>query len=97
MNQLELAAGTIELTFVADDVWGRNTLFSKDATGQEVGGHLTAFVQDGRVKVRLQSANGEVWLKTQQGTIQEGQEYHFALTFGDGIPLSRLVADRFEG
>ena len=45
---LELGAGTIGLTFIANNVSNPRTLFSKDASGQEMGGHLTAFVWDHR-------------------------------------------------
>jgi len=82
--ELALANGTIALTFTAQDVWGWHALFSKDAKGQEQGGHLTAFVVDTRIKVRLQNqGDGERWLYTEPGLIVAGQEYHVAVTFGD--------------
>ena len=40
-TNLELANGTVAFTFTADKVSGYNGLFSKDASGQEFGGHLT--------------------------------------------------------
>ena len=52
------------MTFTADDVNGRHALFSKDASGNADGGHLTAFVHDGRIEVRLQSVNESIWLKS---------------------------------
>ena len=54
--ELELPEGTISLHFTADDVWGYHALFSKDFSGNRDGGDLTAFVKDGRVKIRFQSA-----------------------------------------
>ena len=53
-SDLELSDGTVSLTFVADEVWSRRALFSKDASQQEHGGHLTAYLESGRLKVRLQ-------------------------------------------
>jgi hypothetical protein len=85
---LELSEGTIALSFTADDVFGRHALFSKDFTGNRDGGDLTAFVENGRVKVRFQNATTEVWLKTAEGSIQQGQEYDLAITFGsDGFGI----------
>ena len=72
------------LTFTADDVSGQSALFSKDASGQETGGHLTAFVKDGRVKVRLQSTEQSQWLQTAEASVQPGEEYRLAVTFGTG-------------
>ena len=80
---MALSSGTITLRFTADDVFGRHALFSKDFTGNRDGGDLTAFVQDGRVKVRFQSADEDVWLHTAEGSVQQGEEYHLTLTFGD--------------
>jgi hypothetical protein len=79
---LELTEGTIAMTFTADNVFGRHALFSKDFTGNRDGGDLTAFVENGRVKVRFQSAESEVWLKSAEGAIQAGQQYDLAVGFG---------------
>jgi hypothetical protein len=83
-TSLELTEGTIALSFTADNIWGRHALFSKDFTGNRDGGDLTAYVEDGRVVVRFQSAEDSVWLKTAEGSIAAGEEYHLALTFGEG-------------
>ena len=80
---MELNEGTIALNFTADNASGWTALFSKDYTGNRDGGDLTAFVADGRVKVRFQSATHDVWLKSAEGSVRNGQEYHLALTFGD--------------
>ena len=82
-DDLALTDGTIALTFTADRVDGKQALFSKDASGNQDGGHLTAFVYDGRIKVRLQSADGEVWLRTAEGSVEAGAEHHLTVTFGD--------------
>ena len=80
-DRLSLSEGTIALTFTADDVSGRHALFSKDASGYKDGGHLTAFVKDGRIEVRLQNTERSVWLKA--GSIAAGEEHHLAVTFGE--------------
>ena len=49
---MAVANGTIAVTFTADAVTGRHTLYSKDAKGYGAGGHLAAFVRDGLVEVR---------------------------------------------
>ena len=79
----QLADGTIEMTFTADDIWGRHTLFSKDADGKGQGGHLTVYIEDGRLKARLQSDSEDFWLWSGEGSVLAGQEYHMALTFGE--------------
>ena len=71
-DRLALTDGTVALRFIADDVSGRNTLFSKDASGSEEGGHLTAFVQDGRIMVRLQSETESIWIKSAENSIVAG-------------------------
>ncbi len=84
---LQLEEGTIALTFNADDVFGGHALFSKDAYGESAG-HITAFVYDGRIKVRLQSNDSEVWLRSAEGSVLPGDEHHLAVTFGsDGFWL----------
>ena len=79
---------TILFSFIADDITGRDALFSKDASGFGSGGHTTAFVEsDGDLKVRLQDEDSSVYLEA-KGVIEEGVEYYFALTFGeDGARL----------
>lgn len=81
---MELANGTIEMTFTSDDIWGRHALFSKDARDKGNGGHLSVYIQDGHIEARLQSAEESSWLKSTEGSVLRGQEYHLAVTFGAG-------------
>jgi hypothetical protein len=81
-GDLELTDGTVALAFTADEVSDQHALFSKDGFGQQQGGHLTAFIEDGRVKVRLQSAEQSIWLQTAEASVRPGEEYHLAVTFG---------------
>ena len=81
-----LSEGTIAFRFSADKVIGRSGLFSKDYTGNRDGGDLTAWITDGRIEVRLQSAKHEVTLRSAKGSIHVGEDYHLAVTFGpDGF------------
>ncbi len=82
-ESFELSEGTIALSFTPDNIWGTHALFSKDFTGNRDGGDLTAYVENGRVVVRFQSAAESVWLKSTEGSIGAGEAYHLALTFGD--------------
>jgi hypothetical protein len=83
-DTFELTNGTIALEFTANDVSGRKTLFSKDAKGYGQGGHLAAFVKDGRVEVQLQNTNSTVTLRTEAGSVRAGEDYTLAITFGAG-------------
>ncbi len=81
---LALSDGTVELTFVANDVSGRHTLFSKDARDYGEGGHLTAFLRDGRIEVRLQDTEQSVY-------VTSNSQY---LRAGGGTPCRRQFRQR---
>ena len=82
------ANGTITLSFVADETGGHNALFSKDYRDQDIGGHITAWVKNGRVEVRLQSTDDTEYLRSGRDSVQEGQEYDVAISFGaEGFQL----------
>ena len=83
-SSLALANGTLAVSFTADEVTGRKTLFSKDAKGQGAGGHIAAFVRDGRIEVQLQDTKNTWVLKSDAGSIRPGKSYHVAVTFGSG-------------
>ncbi|MEO0530612.1 MAG: LamG-like jellyroll fold domain-containing protein [Planctomycetota bacterium] len=93
---LELDNGTVAIAFSVDDATTKQTLFSKDHREYQDGGHLTAWVNDGRVEVRLQSDSRSVHLRSAIGSIMPGQEHHVAVSFGDeGVRLfvDGLIAD----
>ncbi|MEL7016273.1 MAG: LamG-like jellyroll fold domain-containing protein [Pseudomonadota bacterium] len=81
---LAIANGTFVVSFNADDVTGRKTLFSKDGSGFDNGGHLTAYIEDGVLMVRQQSDSRSELLVVPNVTIAEGQTYHLAVSFGTG-------------
>jgi len=104
-NQLEVghfaglaqADGTIALSFTADDIGGANALFSKDYGGQDVPGHITAWVKNGRLEVRLQSEDRSETLRSDKNAIQAGQEHDIAISFGAGgfqLYLDGLLVDQ---
>ncbi|MEO1496527.1 MAG: LamG-like jellyroll fold domain-containing protein [Planctomycetota bacterium] len=78
-----LDEGAIVATFSVDDPQERQTLFSKDHSDYQDGGHLTAWVVDGRLEVRFQSDSESEHLHSEYGAIVPGEEHHFAFTFGD--------------
>ena len=87
---LELGNGTFAFSFVADEPegWDYDTLFSKDARDYGDGGHIGAWVRNNEVVVRLQGDDDEVWLSTGAGSVQAGEEYDLAFSFGrDGAHL----------
>ncbi len=95
-ESMELADGTVAFSFTADSVTEKQGLFSKDHTGYQQGGHLTAFLHDGRIEVRLQSDNESVQLHSADGSIVAGQEHHVAIGFGENgfrLYVDGLIAD----
>ena len=76
--------GTWAFNFVAYNPGnGQNqALFSKDHSGYQDGGHLTAYIRgDGLLKVRFQGGDGETYLYSSGVKIEPDEEYHLAFTF----------------
>ena len=85
-----LAEGTVSLNFRLDDVPAEEmvTLFSKDEKNYGDGGHMTGYVWDGVLHVRIQSTEKSKYLKVEDMKIEAGEDYHLAVTFGpDGAAL----------
>ena len=77
---LQLAEGTYSFTFIADEK-RHQALFSKDASGTDQPGHLTAWFEgSGRIKVRFQVDGDERYLYSDD-RFDAGEEVSFALTF----------------
>ena len=99
-DDLEIRNGTISFSFKADKITGMDALFSKDAQDNGNGGHLTAFItEDGDLKVRSQSANGEQWLVARD-VVEAGVTHDFVFSFGrDGahLMLDGEVVDSEDG
>ncbi|WP_208999976.1 LamG-like jellyroll fold domain-containing protein, partial [Roseibium hamelinense] len=80
---MALDEGTIAFSFKADEITGRDALFSKDAKSYVDGGHLTAWVKsNGDVHIRFQTSEKSYWLKAED-VVSAGTEHHFAFSFGD--------------
>lgn len=75
--------GTVVAEFTVEDAEPRQTLFSKDHSDYQGGGHLTVWVVDGRIEARLQSDSESEYLRTDYGTVRSGQSHHLAVSFGD--------------
>ena len=87
-SDLALANGTVALTFNMDSTGGSKALFSKDASGYGDGGHLTAYVYEGTLKVRIQSEGKSKWVSIRDHRIDEGEDHHLAVSFGeDGLKV----------
>jgi Ca2+-binding RTX toxin-like protein len=83
----ELAEGTVQLWFKADCTCGRQALFAKDHCGYGDGGHLSIFVVNGKLEVRLQSERRSYTIKTRK-LIQRCSWHHLAFSFGpEGMKL----------
>ena len=47
------------------------------------GGHLTVWLKDGQIYVRQQTSDSTEYLKVPDLTIEQGTDYHFAVSFGE--------------
>ena len=79
---LELPSGSITLWFNSDDVDDKQSLFSKDSSGYDDGGHLTAFVDDGQVEIRLQSGEDSFWVDG--GNLSDNTWHQVTFNWGEG-------------
>ena len=76
----ERESGGVSLFFSADKSDGRQGLFSKDARNLGDGGHLTIWVEKGRIRARLQSdrASSDLF----GGQVLPNVMHHVAVSFG---------------
>ncbi len=86
-NDMLVDQGTVHLSFNADSVSGTQGLFSKDSTHYDDGGHITVWVKNGEVEVRMQSTDQSYTLRSDVDLVA-GQEYDVDISFGDdGLKL----------
>jgi hypothetical protein len=86
-GKFELAEGMVQLWFKADQSSGRQGLLGKDAYGYGKGGHLSIFLLNGRIEVRLQGEGKSYYIYTGR-LVQKGSWYHLAFSFGsEGMKL----------
>ncbi|QDU68546.1 PKD domain-containing protein [Engelhardtia mirabilis] len=81
-SAFELDSGTLQISFNADDTTGAQTLFSKDSSGYDNGGHLTAWLDGSTLTVRLQSDTANHYVYAEG--ITAGEWHDMAFTFGAG-------------
>ena len=85
-SNMESESGTFVLWFNTVNADSKQGLFSKDSNGYDDGGHLTAFVDDGQLQVRMQSTNSSYMV--QGGQVNSGAWHQMAFTYGpDGMRL----------
>lgn len=76
------AEATVLFGFTADSPEGRekDTIFSRDGSGYQDGGHVTAYVKDDDLIVRFQNTERSTYLKATDA-IEAGVSYDGAFTF----------------
>ncbi len=85
-SNMEAESGTFVLWFNTENADQKQALFSKDSSGYDNGGHLTAFVNDGQLEVRMQSTNSSYMV--QGGNVNTGAWHQMAFSYGpDGMRL----------
>jgi uncharacterized repeat protein (TIGR01451 family) len=73
--------GTVEFWFRAPDVSTLQGLWSKDSAGLDTGGHLTIYLENGAVNVRLQHASsGDHFVA--MGSVSANTWHYTVFTFG---------------
>ncbi len=75
-----LNSGAVSFWFNADSVSTNQSLFSKDSSGYDTGGHLDIWITASKVEVRLQSTSASYLL--QSGTVSAGTWNHVIFSWG---------------
>ncbi|MCH6256677.1 putative Ig domain-containing protein, partial [Puniceicoccaceae bacterium K14] len=89
-EDFQIDDGTFVMTFNADEISGKQTLFSRDSTNYDNGGHLDAYIEsDGTLSVRFQSDSTSYYVSSEVGAIDAGTSHQIAFSFGsNGMELS---------
>lgn len=77
-----MTTGSVSFWFKPDSASGTQGLFSKDAYGFVTGGHLTIYLESGRLKTRLQSQSSSYTISSAYSTITAGRWHHAVFSFG---------------
>lgn len=80
-DDMLLDNGTISFWFEDTGTIRDTGLFSKDSSGYDTGGHLTAYIDPSRVNIRLQSIDHSYFVESEP--IQLDTWYNVIFTFGD--------------
>ena len=94
-NDLQLSAGTVTMLIAADDLSGRQGLWSRDSGGYDNGGHASLWLEGSRVVLRLQDTANSYTLESANGVVEAGKTHQIAFTFG-GTGGARLYVDGAE-
>jgi hypothetical protein len=82
-NLHDLTSGSVGLTFNAESVSGRVGLFSRDSSDFDGGGHLSIYIHDGNLIVRLQSKSNSHFI-TGSVPVSANTDHDVQLDFGTG-------------
>lgn len=81
-DNMLLNAGTVSAWVKPTSLCGQKAFFSKDSTNYDSGGHLTMWVWDSKISVRLQSTTNSYWVDS--ASISANNWYHVVFSWGDG-------------
>ncbi|MEQ9350246.1 MAG: LamG-like jellyroll fold domain-containing protein, partial [Alphaproteobacteria bacterium] len=87
-DTFDMNEGTVQMWFNTDNAGKTQGLFSKDSSGFDSGGHLTARIVGNDVEIRLQSGDQSFTVRTTGDVIQSGEWYMLSFSFGpEGMKL----------
>ncbi|MDQ8183835.1 putative Ig domain-containing protein, partial [Pelagicoccus sp. SDUM812005] len=88
-SDFQLSEGSFAVSFNAEQISGKQTLFSRDSRDYDGGGHLDAYVDsDGSLVVRIQSDSQTYFVSSASSAVNAGQNHSMAVTFGsEGVQL----------
>lgn len=85
-SAFQTANAAIEVAFNLNSLGGRNSLASKDAQGNDNGGHVFVYVEGADLKVRLQDASSETnstYTLIADNVVSANQDHHVVVNVGD--------------
>ncbi len=84
-SAFELASGSVQMWFNTNEDREEQGIFSKDSSGFDTGGHMTATLKsNGSVEVRLQSTTESFVVKSGAEAVGENEWHHVVFTWGTG-------------
>ncbi|MFD0980054.1 Ig-like domain-containing protein, partial [Tropicimonas aquimaris] len=90
----DLDEGSIAITLTVADLNGLSGLFSRDSSGYDGGGHVSAWVDNGgAVLVRHQTTSTSYTVETAAGVVSEGEQISLVYRFSDAGGMELLQDD----
>ncbi|MHC5024035.1 MAG: fibro-slime domain-containing protein [Planctomycetota bacterium] len=74
--------GTVTFWFNAQNSTSTQGLVTKDSTNYDTGGHFSVFVENGKVRWRLQSTSATYFIESPAGSIKPDEWHHVSASFG---------------